>query len=119
MPGKENNHKTSNKKYLCDLIWIVKNYAIESTGHGFKYIVSEPGTGSKLVWVIMLHYSFTIFIEFSWLTNYILIPKSLTKNKSFAKQVMPLDKKFTMLKTMTTLSSIPMARIIANSEKMH
>ena len=52
MPKNKKSKKMLLKQYFCDLKWNLKNYAIESTGHGFKYIVSEPGIGSKFVWVI-------------------------------------------------------------------
>jgi hypothetical protein len=39
------------KKYVASLLAIIKTYCIESTAHGFKYIVSEPAFIVKMVWV--------------------------------------------------------------------
>jgi hypothetical protein len=39
------------KKYVASLLAIIKTYCIESTAHGFKYIVSEPALIIKMVWV--------------------------------------------------------------------
>jgi hypothetical protein len=39
------------KRDVTTFLAIIKTYCIESTAHGFKYIVSETAFGVKTLWV--------------------------------------------------------------------